>query len=594
MDLLPLISAVVIGRTRDDLVFADTQTGMELTVAGRAHVLTSSAASEALPGILDNLEERERADLLNALHSIGFLSDDVLPEPDLRANQVWGAVPLANVVAEAPRLGGTHALYIYTRTEVLVLPRGLSDTTSIEALRLFVSGIRPINLRRCYAFGATAGIVSVFGDHCQLDQLERISEEYGDVHEPVVVPSDTQGEVFTLGRAPGRLHPAQQLVQRRIELGPGEWIYQSGASMPCPDLRFCDIDPDPWAWGHSPDAELASVKAVAEAVERYATGTVPYRRLIHAKGVDLDAEFLDPRRIISFDEDQMVRHAELREFSSNDLRYWVLGEDRAGRPCYVLADLVYNPFVPPESSDQRVHCRANSSGVAYATNGETAKVRALLECVERDAFLRVWYGRVSPAKLASQSAGARVRSNVTALQEYGWSVHLLVLSRSAPVIAAVAASKDGLLIGCATGPPREAAQKALTELSVVMTGLPPAEGILPREIRKAEDHTMLYRSTDMATHAAFLTASEQYLNVSDLAPGNEPPAVDEVYYVRLPAVTNERDHVWRCLAPGLIPMTFGFDTEPRGREDVARAIELAATEHSVFYENDILMPHPFA
>src|SRR5205085_9560786 len=152
----------------------------------------------------------------------------------------------------------------------------------------------------------------------------------------------------------------------------------------------------------------------------------------------------------------------------------------SGKLVYVLADLVYNPFIPPNVDDQRVHCRVSSSGVAYGADQESAKERALLECVERDAFLRVWYGRISPPNLDPRSAGAFAAACVRSLEKRGWNVSLLILPGSVPIIAAVGISIDGLLIGCAAGSPMDATQKALTELSVALTGLPPRQPILPK------------------------------------------------------------------------------------------------------------------
>lgn len=589
-----LSNEVVVGCTANELIFTHTATHVELSLSGWRRGLLATSPSGVLSETLQALGEDQGAELLESLRSAGFLRDSwtsVGLEPEWSP---W-AVPLARAVSKPSALPKREFCVVHSSTEALVLPAGMSDVSSAEALRLFVSGIRPINLRRCYAFGATIGSASVVGDWCRDGRLSEIREQFeGKTSAPVVV-SLASGDACAFAQAPGRLHPAQMVVEREIEFDPGLLLQQCGAAVACPDLRFCDVDPDPWAWGHARDSGLARLKAVAEAVERYATGTVPYRRLVRARAKDLDADYLDPRQVVSFTASQMRRHADRRDFSADEQRYWVLGEDEAHRPTYVLADLVYNPFVPPDSNDRRVHCRVSSSGVAYGRDEASAKERALLECVERDAFLRAWYSRVSPPQLDHRCVGEFSRACIRALQKRGWEVSLLCLTGAAPVVAAVGVSERGLLVGCAAGRPLEAAEKALTELSVALTGLPEQTPIRPDQIRKAEDHTMLYRQESVRRSAKFLTASAIRHDASEFSWDGRLDIQGNTYFVRLPTADEVSDHVWRALVPGLIPMTFGYDTEPWGREDVARALDGAASSGIPLYAaEDILLPHPFA
>ena len=589
-----LKKGIIVGNTADDLIFSDTSSHREISVSGWQQGLGGTCPSEALSEIILALGPAQRAELLYALRYALFLGTTYAPNVPESTLPPW-AVPLASAVASPSSLPSGECCLVHTATEVLVLPRGITDFVSKEALRLFTAGIRPVNRRRCYAYGATSCSIAVIGDWCSSECLEEIRAKYkGNASNPIVV-SLTSDQESSFGDAPGRLHPAQLTVERTIEVSPSLTLHQCGAAMACPDLRFCDVDPDPWSWGHARDHSMAQTKAISEAVERYATGTVPYRRLIKGRANDLDASYLDPRRIVSFTASQLDRHKELRKFSSDEDRYWILGKDSKEKPAYVLADLVYNPFVPPDPNDQRVHCRVSSSGVAYGCDEESAQKRALLECVERDAFLRVWYARLSPPKISLNSVGEFSKACVDSLTSQGWQVSLLLLPGAISVIAAVASSEEGLLIGCAAGHPSEAADKALTELSVALTGLPLFKPIRSDQIQKAEDHTMLYRDKTIRARAAFLSASSLTHELSDLRSDLSINVPHDAYFVRLPTTDESSDHVWRALVPGLIPMTFGYDSEPRGRQDVAEALgEAIRRSRSLFAETDILLPHPFA
>ena len=589
-----LKDGIIVGNTAHDLVFSDTRSQREISVSGWGQGLAGLYPSQALSLILLALGTAQRAELLEVLSSSAFLETTNVPNIAESTPPPW-AVPLARAVTTPSSLPSGEFCLVYTATEVLVLPRGISDLASKEALRLFTSGICPINRRRCYAYGATSGSITVIGDWCSSECLEEIRATYkGNASRPLVV-SLMSDQNSSFADAPGRLHPAQLIVQRTIEISPSVTLHQCGAAMACPDLRFCDIDPNPWSWGHSVDHGLARTKAISEAVERYATGTVPYRRLVKAKANELDVPYLDPRRLVSFTASQLERHRELREFVPDEERFWVLGEDSNEKPTYVLADLVYNPFVPLDSNDQRVHCRVSSSGVAYGGDAESAKKRALLECVERDAFLRVWYARLSPPQISLESLSEFGKACIESLTRLGWQVSLLLLPGAVSVIAAVGASEEGLLIGCAAGYPPEAADKALTELSVGLTGLPPFKTIRSDQIQKAEDHTMLYRNRNIRAQAAFLSASNCNYEIATLPSDLNVTVPHDAYFVRLPTADESSDHVWRALVPSLIPMTFGYDSEPRGRQDVAEALGGAISRnHALFAQTDVLLPHPFA
>lgn len=591
-----LSAEAVVSFNSEQIGFSHLSSGHEITLTGWHKPHTAESKKDFWLDLQSGLPAKTLTELIQALRENDLLTkenveEQILPISFLPAQTV---VSLTSALINPAGLNEKRLFLIHRQQEILILPFGTTDLIGKEAFRLFVSGILPLFLRSAYAFGVLSSQVTVFGDECVLNDLADLRKQFAAYQgEPLVV--SPSGEVRAKWRElPGRLHPVQKIITQKLELSGETVLYRHGAEYACPDLRFCELESGWWAWGHDKVESFSQFKAAAEAVERYAAGTVAYNRLVWAKAGELSFPHLDPRRIINYTDEQLSRHADWRKFNENEKRFWILGETERGEAVYVLADLVFNPFVPP-IEDQRVHCRANSSGVAFGNDADGAKLRARLECIERDAFLRIWYSRESPPRIDSESVSTFGRSCLKILRGKKWKTSLLCLNTQIPVIAAIARKKNAILIGCAVGEPSAAVDKALSEISVAISGLTNLQKLLPEEMKKAEDHTMLYRQKGISAIADFLTESREVVDLRGIKFDNIQPPEDELYFVRLPEVTGETEHVWRCLSPNLIPMTFGYDSEPRGRSDVQNMIERAVRNgHELFYYNDALCPHPFA
>lgn len=139
----------------------------------------------------------------------------------------------------------------------------------------------------------------------------------------------------------------------------------------------------------------AAAAAVGEALERYSATLVPRERLLVATADELGEAAVPPERFALFSQRQLERPGfPFRRFTSSTRVAWVEGHRLVGgEPAFLPAELVYlGPARLPGAGPIGL---ATSSGLAAAENEEKALVHALLELLERDAFMVTWANRLS-------------------------------------------------------------------------------------------------------------------------------------------------------------------------------------------------------
>ena len=135
--------------------------------------------------------------------------------------------------------------------------------------------------------------------------------------------------------------------------------------------------------------ESAKIRAIGEAVERYAagfrTGDQKYR---FGTANEVQAA-IDPSRFISFDDSQYIKDFPFSRPSTSSFLEWVPGENLVSKAAvYVPSQLVYIPhqYIPEEARlDDQI-----SSGLACHISFEKSATKSILEVLERDAFMRAW------------------------------------------------------------------------------------------------------------------------------------------------------------------------------------------------------------
>lgn len=159
------------------------------------------------------------------------------------------------------------------------------------------------------------------------------------------------------------------------------------------DLIGADVDARAIAW--APTRHAATAAAIGEATERYSASWLP-GGLMLASAAELGSEAVGPERFALFRGDQYESPGfPFRPFSRETKVRWARGVSLPdGAPAWLPAQLVYLTGLLPAAGETRIGY-ATSSGLACGPTLEEALVNALLEVVERDAFMLTWHSRLS-------------------------------------------------------------------------------------------------------------------------------------------------------------------------------------------------------
>jgi ribosomal protein S12 methylthiotransferase accessory factor len=323
--------------------------------------------------------------------------------------------------------------------------------------------------------------------------------------------------------------------------------------------------------GLADDRERAELTARAEAAERFAVGDLAGKRLVRARADELEGS-LAPDSLLAYNRRQLEgsRSGEASDPAASYL--WI---PTANGRRWLPAGSVFTPFADPQGPPLP---RAGNSGAAAHTSPEEATESALRELIERDAMMWTWVQGVSRERIEQRTLDGRVGDHVRALESGGWAVELLNLTlETKPVILCVMTRGAQAAVGAAChDDPAYAAGKAVVEASTTQWGkAPDLVSVQMEEVRTPLDHLRFHYGQDGADARAFLTASRDLIELREIRgrPGSARAGLDEigeVLVVDLSSPATRPFHVVRAFVPGLVPLTFGYDSEPLGLEALAR------------------------
>lgn len=367
-----------------------------------------------------------------------------------------------------------------------------------------------------------------------------------------------------------------------------------------------DFSEDASCWGRARDPLLAYDKAVCESVERAACGNPA--ELYRAAFADLK-HALDPREAVSYDSRQYGRgRFPFAPFDEGRKSWWKDGVDYfTGRKTPILADLVYFEKALPHGK-ALPYTASSTSGVAAFTNREGALERAVLELIERDAFMCTWLGRRRAPRIPDRLLPRPIQRRVSALADLGLRVVVKDLTGDLVPVSMVFAQHRGktfTVIGAACDyDPEAALDHALMECeatAILRLRGGAAKGIHPSQVLYPSDHGDLYAQPRYFRRADYLadgrrTGRPPHRGKSLARTWEELLARVrdkglKLFFVDLtpPGATLDAGRiplfVVRAIVPGLVPVSFGLGLEPLGLPRAREAVSGLQARFSGF-------PHP--
>lgn len=363
-------------------------------------------------------------------------------------------------------------------------------------------------------------------------------------------------------------------------------------------------------WSHGRDAspQKALVRAISEAKEWTACGCIP--KLLNARISEIEP-VIDPRDIVKFHPSQYrVKGFPFAQFDELKKYEWTKGyEFGSESEVYILADLVYFPYFPKT----QYYTYANSSGCAAHPDEQIAIQTGTLELIERDSFMNSYLNRLIRPTVSEETFPEEIRDRIINLQALGFRVwvkdHSLDL---APVVMVFAQSDKNVFTTCASCSSFDieyAVSHALMEveasvLSRLQNGQP--KFIRPQDVGEPLDHGRLYGQKKYYQHADFLVNSGELISFDKIG-CNVAHSWNGLFnqfnqngwqLIVIPLhLSNEYGgndglHIVRCIVPGMVPMTFGYQQEAAGMKRIYEITKEFGNEE-LSYRELTKFPHPF-
>lgn len=393
-----------------------------------------------------------------------------------------------------------------------------------------------------------------------------------------------------------------------------EWVVPYAAGYQAPfAIAQARVSPeinDDWSYGRDAIPSIALAKAISEAREWAACGCVS-DQMVFGQYKSLPTA-IDPRTVIAYTDRQYTRSGfPFSRFQENIEYAWVPGViEQSGEEALVLADLVYFPYYP----EHPLYTYANSSGVAAHPDRNQALRTAVLELIERDAFLNAFCTRLPTPKISEATLPDYLRQRIEQIRLQGLEVVLKDISLEyGPVVLVYAWSEQLHYMtcsACSSFDIEHAISHALmeTEASIVarlQNG--PSAYKSPRQVEMPADHGSLYEQNQYYQHANFLAVPEREIRFDEIGcdsamswdalcqilNSRNTPIVSIPLEVSPEYGGNGGLHIVRAIIPGMVPMTFGYGLMPLGVQriyDIAKA----RTGRTLKEERIPLFPHPFA
>lgn len=356
----------------------------------------------------------------------------------------------------------------------------------------------------------------------------------------------------------------------------------------------------PWSWGRDARPERARLKAVMESRERAAL--LQPRDLITGRWQDIPGA-VHPADVLRYRPGQYRRKGFPYQRLDAKAEYWwkAARDVFTDHPCFMLADLVYLEEALAGLKRPPAYTSGNTSGVASHLSLDAALENAVLELIERDAFMRFWLGqRAYPVREAGLPQALRTR--LRRMRSEGVRVELRRLASPWCEVAfcfAQSAPNHFTRVAASAGYALPAAMDdALMELEAqvyVSLRQPGGSSLSPKEVREASDHARLYAQERYFRRADHLAGPPLRAKAADGGArdwqdllGRLRHAGQRLIAVDLSCGAPLQTPTVRAFMPGLIPLKFGAGNAAEGLPAYQQALRNtgAPSRRHIF-------PHPF-
>jgi ribosomal protein S12 methylthiotransferase accessory factor YcaO len=569
-----LMRSVLIGIRDRTAVLIGPTVRVDIALDAACTLTAAPAPGPLTIGALAGYLGADDVDLYRALSQAGLLDP---PDSGLAARQEAylpvGVVPLAEALRRVRSCEPVNHLLAVTSTEALWT--GHEPHLAMTALMMFAARLPGSVRAQVYRAADGPDPPVVFGDLPAKEGIAELLTRAQRERSPLAYSlpeSNTTGRLpdsdHGLRTAAGRLAVGGAVRTEKIATTSGNVILVTAAAaepiVACE--AFADPPPAPtWVMGGGLDPDTATALCLAEAAEYLASSGPLPPDAIHASAQKLDGAWMSPDTVISYQPAHRERLG-VSAFNPHEPQWWLRG-CRAGQPIWLPAALLTVPPKPWPSWWH--HSSLSSNGVAAHPQADAAAVNAWLELVERDAFqrCRALADANPPPVIDPSCLPPTERAIHSALHE---RARVTILRLDSPTgLSVILVRADGRGAGLAFGSaaaadPAAAVRRALIE-ALAQTGYEPAV-IEPHQVRTPADHAALYSDPAWRQRLDWMLrgAVVDLANFPATGQIHVPPHVATYSY----PLAGMPIHVIRVLDPSLIPLTFGYDSDPDGRADL--------------------------
>jgi ribosomal protein S12 methylthiotransferase accessory factor len=346
--------------------------------------------------------------------------------------------------------------------------------------------------------------------------------------------------------------------------------------------------------GTYPSSQLIGL---LEAIERIGSAMPTARRtVVVGSYAELGEDALDPASL-GLQEDSCYAHPDclLVPYTPDARTRWVWGYSlRRRRPVLVPEHVAFYDVVAKGGRDPHRFLYESSNGCATGGCLEEAILYALLEVIERDAFLMTWYRQIPVREVALDDGDPQLGHLADRLAAHRYTLHALDAPNEfgvpAIISAAVRVDDDGPKAFLAAGAhpdPRRAIRSAVAEVATNAVLYPdqyPRHELLamlrePERVKVLDDHVALYTLPEAFGRMRFLFPSGRpVLSVAEAYPDWQRRWIHQdltvvldrllrrVYELDMDVIVVDQTppeplgcglRTVKALVPGTIPMTFG-------------------------------------